>query len=64
MAIRDIENGKLLYHDDQATRDAVFEKVLQFFIDQQSFSGESVFQHDGVAIDSPVMLGELADNVF
>ncbi len=52
------------YDDTPELRNAVFERVLLFFIEQKTFSGESICQMDGPQIEAPNMLGDLADDVF
>lgn len=59
-----IDGMTITYKDDQATRDAVFEKVLAWFIEMESFNGECVIQNDGPSIDAPNLLGDLADDFF
>ena len=49
---------------DQATRDAVFEKVVQFFIEQESFIGEAIQQNDDPNIAAPITLAEIADDLM
>lgn len=47
-----INGMTITYNDDQATRDAVFEKVLSWFIEMKSFS------------DAPNLLTDLGDDIF
>lgn len=51
----------LMYHDDQETKNKVFEKVLEFFIKTQCFNGESVMQNDENCLEGPELLAELVD---
>jgi len=52
------------FKTDQATRDAVFEKVVAFFLEQESFSGEALQQNDDPQIAAPGLLGEIADQLM
>ena len=52
------------FPDDQATKDAVFERVVKFFLDHEVFSGESVMQCDAPQVEAPVLLSEIADDVL
>ena len=59
-----IDGGIITYNDDQSTRDAVFERILAWFIKVDSFDGESIMHCDKSQIEAPILLSELADNVF
>lgn len=52
------------YTDTPELRNAIFEKMLQFFLDKQSFSGESICQSDSCQIDAAPLLAEIADDLF
>lgn len=58
------ENLKITFADDQNTKDAVFERVVKFFLDHQSFCGDSVMQCDAPQIDAPEFLADLVDEVL
>jgi len=58
------ENCVVTFPDDQATKDAVFDRVVAFFLEHEAFSGESVMQCDAPQIEGPVMLSELVDDVL
>lgn len=51
------------YKDDQEARDAVFEKVLEFFIEHKSFHGEAIMQSDAPQIYAPELLSDIADDI-
>lgn len=57
-------DGHVSYEDSQDARDAVFERVLAFFLKHESFSGECIMQSDNPQIYAPELLSELADEVF
>lgn len=52
------------YKSDQETKDALFDAVIAFFKEHQSFTGESIMQSDGPQIDAPVLLSNLADDIL
>ena len=52
------------YNSGQETKDALFDKMLKWFMDQESFSGECIQQSDGPQVDGPVLLSEIADDIF
>ncbi len=64
MATKKTSDGTVIYKDDVATRNAVYEKVLAFFMEQECFSGECCYQCDNVQLESPDLLAELADDIF
>ena len=64
MGMRSFNEGIVKYNDDQITRDAVFDKILEWFINQEVFSGECLMQSDAPIIDSPDLLSDIADDLF
>jgi len=52
------------YKDDKATKQAVFDKVVGFFLEHESFSGESIMQADDPRIEAPVLLSAIADDIL
>jgi hypothetical protein len=59
-----IEGATVSYKDDPRTRDLVYEYILKWFLEHESFSGECIRQNDEVQMDAPDLLGDLADDVF
>lgn len=59
-----LEDRSVRHKSDQATKDAVYEKVLAWFLKVGSFNGESIYQCDAPQIEAPDLLADLADNVF
>ena len=57
-------DGKVWYNSCQETKDALYEKVLKWFLDQETFSGECIQQSDSSQIDGVTLLGEIADDIF
>ena len=64
LVTQQFDGGYITYKDDQSTRDAVYEKVLEWFMKTQCFNGESIQQCDIAQIESPELLVHLADDVF
>ena len=54
----------LTYRNDQVVKDEIYYKLLEFFKDHQAFNKEQNAQNDGVQIDSPDLLGEIAEDLF
>lgn len=50
--------------DDPATKEAVFNAVIQFFKDHQMFSGESIMQSDNPQIEAPILMSNIADDIL
>lgn len=52
------------YNDTQEIRDAVFERVMKYFIEHEAFFGESIHQSDGPIIDAPNVMSDIADDII
>lgn len=61
---RKTQEATVTYKDSQTTRDAVFTKVLAWFLDQEIFCGESIMQNDATQLTAPELLSEIADDVL
>jgi len=61
---KETESYVVEYDDGPDVRKAVFDKVIAFFVEHESFSGESVCQCDAPQLDAPALLAELADDVI
>lgn len=60
-----IINGmKITYNNDQATKNAIFEKLLNWFLKFEAFDGDTIFQCDAPNLDSPHILGKIAEDIF
>jgi len=49
--------------DDEATKQAVFDKILSFYKEHEVFSGESIMQSD-IGMDAPELLSDIADDIL
>ena len=52
------------YNDDTETKEKVFERVIAFFRNTETFRGESIYQSDIAANESLEFLSDLADNIL
>lgn len=52
------------FEDTPELRDAVFEKLIAFYAEHESYSGESIMQSDNPQIYAPVLLSEIADDLI
>lgn len=57
----EIDDVIITYNCSEATKQAVFDRVLHFFLQNQAFSGESICQSDSCIIDAPETLCDIAD---
>ena len=60
----DQEFMRVTYLDDEATKQAVFDRVMAYFTKHQAFDGESIHQRDSTIIDAPCVLADIADNII
>ena len=58
------KNCIVTFSEEPSVKDAVFEAVVKFFVDHESFNGESIMQNDNPQMDSPVLLADIADDVL
>lgn len=52
------------YKDDDDIKQKVFDRVIKYFVDHQSFHGEVIHQNDDCIIDAPSVLSDIADNII
>lgn len=52
------------YDDSTKIRDAVFDKLIEWYFEHESFSGEDTIQRDGPSIDAPNILASIVDNII
>lgn len=60
----DQEFMRVTYLDDEATKQAVFDRVIAYFTENKAFSGEVIHRRDGATIDAPYVLANIADNII
>lgn len=58
------ESAVVQCENNQAMKDALYQKLLDFFKKHEAFCGESVCQCDEPQIEAPELLGEVADEIF
>jgi len=52
------------YNDSDEVKDKVFQRVIQFCIEHDSFIGESIAQSDNPSIDAAPTLCEIVDDII
>lgn len=52
------------YECSDEVKDAVFERVVQYFIEHEVFHGESIHQMDNPTIDAPNVMSDICDNII
>ena len=64
MKTEQLQDHTLTYDDSPKARRALFNACLEWFKEQQTYCGDSVFQSDACQIDGPQFLASLADDIF
>jgi hypothetical protein len=59
-----ISDGVVRYNCNQKAKDLLYETMLQWFIEQETFSGESIMQSDAPLIEAPELLCKIAEEIF
>lgn len=52
------------YECSDEVKDAIFERVIQYFIEHEVFHGESIHQMDNPIIDAPNVMSDICDNII
>lgn len=52
------------YKDDEATKQALFDKLVAFYKKHEAFSGESIMQCDGPQLEAAELLSDIADDIL
>jgi hypothetical protein len=52
------------FKDTAALRRKVFNAILNFYLDNESFDGESIIQNDVGTLEGPELLASIADDIF
>lgn len=52
------------YKDDEATMKEVYERMLKWFVRNDAYSGEIIWESDNCMERAPEILTELAEEVF
>lgn len=55
---------KVVYQDDQETRNKVFEKVMEYFTKYEALCGESIMQSDNPQIYAASYFADIADDII
>jgi hypothetical protein len=54
----------LLFNNDQQTKDLLYDAVMEFFCEHETYSGESICQSDSPQIDAPELLSKIAEKIL
>jgi len=52
------------FRDDTETKEVLYAKMLDWFVKTELFTGESLQQSDKTSVDSPILLSEIAEEIF
>ncbi len=62
--IKKIDDGTVTYPCNQEVKDAVFNAVIGYFMEYQTFNGESLIQSDAPTMAAPECLADIADDII
>lgn len=54
----------LTYEETDEIKQQIFDRVMKYFLEHNSFYGESIMQSDNPIIDAPNVLAEIADDIM
>lgn len=54
----------VVFNHNQAIKDAVFEKLINWYFEHREFSGEGIMQCDDTLIDAPNILAHIAEDII
>lgn len=54
----------VVYDSSQKTRNAVFDRLIEWYFEYERFNGESIIQCDDPSMDAPNILASIADNII
>jgi hypothetical protein len=60
----DFDDYTISYSDTPEMHKAVFDAVMKYFNDHQSYHAEVIMQSDNCIIDAPEVMAIIADNVI
>jgi hypothetical protein len=58
------EDYDVNYRQSYDIKDAVFNRVLEYFLNHKAFSGEVIMQNDNCTIDAAGVLADIADDII
>lgn len=58
------EEIRITFDETEELKQAVYDRVLKFFVDMESFCGESIMQSDDPIIEAPIVMSDIADDLF
>ncbi len=64
MAKIDFDDFSVKFDLTEQVKDAVFKRVMDYFITHKSFFGESIHQRDDTIIDAPTVMSDICDNIL
>ena len=56
--------GEVTFDDSQEMKDKVFDRLIDWYIEQEAFHGECIQQSDRCVMDAPNILSEIADDII
>jgi len=61
-----IENDEYIveYDDSEEVKSRVFDRLMEYFKEQESFCSEQIQQCDSSSIEAPIVLSDIADDII
>ena len=58
------EEIRITFNETEELKQAVYDRALKFYLDMESFCGESIMQSDDPQIEAPITMSDIADDLF
>lgn len=59
-----MSNTRVEFDETNEMKDQVFNRVIEYYFDQNAFHGEVIMQSDDCIIAAPNVLADIADNII
>ena len=59
-----LDSCTVKFNDDVDMKNRVFNKLMEWYKEHESFTGESILQSDATIISAPELLAEIADDII
>jgi len=58
------EEYTLSFNNDQKTKDLLYDAIMEFFAEHNTYSGEAICQDDNISSEAPELLAKIADRIL
>jgi hypothetical protein len=59
-----VNDYEVSYEETDEIKQAVFDRVMKYFVKHEAFHGEVIMQMDDPIIDAPTVLADIADDII